>query len=188
MQVGGRLRACLLGDNHVVNCLEQHPTLPLTLATSGAPCHRATTCPQPRTTAYTAWPPLCVVQPLQTRLEQQWHMATLSLHFGHLPELMSVRVYTMHFTAGAGVTAGIDNDVKIWAPTAVRAQEPAASPAVQRLLRDNSTGRGRSRAMQQVCTVIRMVTQMHITILPNCKAPCTVDSAAHGAQQHQASA
>lgn len=56
----------------------------------------------------------------------------------------------MQLTAVASVTAGIDNDVKIWTPTAVRAQEPAASPAVQRLLRDNSTGRGRSRAMQQV--------------------------------------
>lgn len=36
VQNGGRLRACLPGDENVVNCLEQHPWLPLTLATSGA--------------------------------------------------------------------------------------------------------------------------------------------------------
>jgi WD repeat-containing protein 42A len=31
------LAAWLPGDRHVVNCLEPHPWLPLTLATSGAP-------------------------------------------------------------------------------------------------------------------------------------------------------
>lgn len=38
LQIGGRLRSCLLGDDHVVNCLEQHPLLPLTIATSGQCC------------------------------------------------------------------------------------------------------------------------------------------------------
>ena len=51
--------------------------------------------------------------------------------------------------------------MKIWTPTAVKVQEPAASPAVQRLLRDNSTGRGRSRAMQQVSALDSPLTQMH---------------------------
>lgn len=87
--MGGRLRACLLGDNHVVNCLEQHPTLPLTLATSGAPCHPATQCSQPRTPACTGWPLLCVVQPLRVRVRRQWHLDTLPLQCGHLPASIS---------------------------------------------------------------------------------------------------
>lgn len=46
--------------------------------------------------------------------------------------------------------AGIDNDVKVWAPTAENAREPIKSTAVNRLLRDNSASRGESRAMRQV--------------------------------------
>ncbi len=34
-QVTGQLQACHRGDRHVVNCLEQHPHLPLVIATSG---------------------------------------------------------------------------------------------------------------------------------------------------------
>lgn len=34
-KVDGKLRACHRGDNSIVNCLEQHPLLPLTIATSG---------------------------------------------------------------------------------------------------------------------------------------------------------
>lgn len=34
-QVTGQLQACHRGDQHVVNCLEQHPHLPLVIATSG---------------------------------------------------------------------------------------------------------------------------------------------------------
>lgn len=33
----GQLQQFLEGDQNVVNCLEQHPFLPLTIATSGAP-------------------------------------------------------------------------------------------------------------------------------------------------------
>ena len=35
VQASGELQACHKGDCHVVNCLEQHPHLPLVLATSG---------------------------------------------------------------------------------------------------------------------------------------------------------
>lgn len=35
VQVSGEVVACHHGDDHVVNCLEQHPQLPLVLATSG---------------------------------------------------------------------------------------------------------------------------------------------------------
>ena len=34
-KLSGRLRQFLEGDQHVVNCLESHPFLPLTMATSG---------------------------------------------------------------------------------------------------------------------------------------------------------
>ena len=115
-----------------------------------------------------------------------------------LPELMSGGVDARCFIASAGVAAGIDNDVKIWAPTAVRAQEPAASPAVQRLLRDNSTGRGRSRAMQQVSTLDPLLKQdarHHIIDLECMSSPlallralhCSGLTASYGAQQHSGS-
>lgn len=35
VQVSGEVVACHQGDDHVVNCLEQHPHLPHVLATSG---------------------------------------------------------------------------------------------------------------------------------------------------------
>jgi hypothetical protein len=151
VQVGGRLRACLLGDNHVVNCLEQHPTLPLTLATSGA-----------------AWPSAtqsrCGFRHARLQLDLLYSMAPLRARQLAAACRNCLCMVTMacsaerwcswHASICGLSTAGIDNDVKIWAPTAVRAQEPAASPAVQRLLRDNSTGRGRSRAMQQVSVMM----------------------------------
>jgi hypothetical protein len=34
-QATGKIQQLLEGDTHVVNCLEMHPVLPLTMATSG---------------------------------------------------------------------------------------------------------------------------------------------------------
>lgn len=38
---GGKLQKLVKGDRHVVNCLEPHPFLPATLATSGILLHRS---------------------------------------------------------------------------------------------------------------------------------------------------
>jgi len=46
--------------------------------------------------------------------------------------------------------AGVDSDVKLWAPTAETAKDPVSSRAVERLMRDNSARRGEIRSMRQV--------------------------------------
>jgi hypothetical protein len=124
------------GDEEVVNCLEPHPLLPLVLATSGGGCCHAA----------------AAVRLLLSVRGVGGTQPVLLLSVrgvgGTQPVLLLLlSVKTASWAAAAAAAAGIDNDVKVWAPTAGLGCPPAAAELEEVMAQNHHERRNAQDAM-----------------------------------------
>lgn len=125
----GVLRHCLKGDSRIVNCVEPHPQLPFTLATSG------TLSAGPRRLRRSAVLP---------RVRANASRALIQV------------------VAASRSLAGIDNDIKIWAPLENPAWQPESVSHLDSVIRSNVNRRG-GASLYQEPSLLQLMLLRHIS-------------------------